>query len=208
MRTFDPGRGSFYGVYRACRDAAWRCQLEFGVDRLPVKVTGITKRAGIKVVRNADVDELRDGELAVSICDGGSWTVIYDDRLDVSMVRFVTAHELGHIFLGHDYRMGEMRFAFGGGKLACESEADMFAMRLLSPAFALHELGLREAPEIAAVCGIPMVQACERARRMAVLERRGSFYKDPMERKLLERFWPWLRRMGCKEADKPVFRRV
>lgn len=147
-------KGSFYGVYRACRDAAWRCQLEFGVCRLPVKVTGIARRAGIHIVRNSDVSELRGGELAVSICDAGEWTIIYDDTLDMYMVRFVTAHELGHIFLGHDYKVQEKRFAFTGRKISLEREADMFAMRLLAPAFVLHELGAVRAEDIQTICGI------------------------------------------------------
>ena len=186
-----PDNSGFYGVYRACRDAAWRCQLEFGVTRLPVKVTGITKRAGIHVIRNSEVNELRRGELAVSICDAGEWTIIYDDALETNMVRFVTAHELGHIFLGHEYRTLERRFAFTGHKIALEREADMFAMRLLAPAFALHEMRLLSPRDIEAVCGIPFCQAVERARRMETLEERGSFYKSPMERALLGRFQPY-----------------
>lgn len=191
-------KGSFYGVYRACRDAAWRCQIEFGVCRLPVKVTGIARRAGIHIVRNSDVSELRGGELAVSICDAGEWTIIYDDTLDMYMVRFVTAHELGHIFLGHDYKVQEKRFAFTGRKISLEREADMFAMRLLAPAFVLHELGAVRAEDIQTICGIPFVQAADRARRMAVLEKRGSFYKSPMERALYERFKPYIDSLRCQ----------
>lgn len=166
--------------------------------------THVARRAGVRVVRNSDVGELRRGELAVSICDSGSWTIIYDDTLDNNMRRFAAAHELGHIFLGHDYRMGELRFSSGGRKSELEREADMFAIRLLAPAFVLHELGVKDARAISAVCGIPIEQAAERARRMAVLEERGSFYKSGMERKLLENFDPWLREQrlrGCENRS-------
>ena len=194
----NPCCGSFYGVYRACRDAAWRCQLEFGVCRLPVKVTGIARLAGIKIIRDSDVRELREGELAVSIFDGMSWTIIYDDKLDVYSVRFVTAHELGHIFLGHDYRVGERRFAFSGRKLSLEREADMFAVRLLAPAFVLHELKAIDPAKISELCQIPLDQARERANRMTVLEGRGCYYKSQMERRLLEKFRPFLEEKGWK----------
>ena len=187
-----PEEAGFYGVYRSCRDAAWRCLLEFGSTKLPVKVTGIAKRAGIRVIRNSDVHELRDGELAVSICDSGRWTIVYDDTLDVMTMRFVTAHELGHIFLGHDYRSAAKRFAFSGRKLALEREADMFAARLLAPAFALHELGALSAPDICEICGIPLRQAIERSKRMATLEARNGFYKCPLERSLYDRYKPYL----------------
>ena len=194
----NPCCGSFYGIYRACRDSAWRCQLEFNVCRLPVKVISIARLAGIKVVRDSDVRELRRGELAVSIFDGLRWTVIYDDRLDVRLVRFVTAHELGHIFLGHDYRVGERRFAFSGRKISLEREADMFAVRLLAPAFVLHELGATSPEEIAELCQLPIDQARERAYRMQTLEKRKNFYKSVMERELLERFRPFLEEKGWK----------
>ncbi len=193
--------GSFYGVYRSCRDAAWRCQLDFEVCRLPVKVIEIARVAGIRVVRNSSIDELRTGELAVSIFDGRVWTIVYDDRLDTMTVRFVTAHELGHIFLGHEYRVGERRFAFTGQKLALEREADMFAVRLLAPAFALHELGAIDAESISALCQIPLELARERAKRMSLLERRKSYYKSPKEKQLYDKFKAFFEEFGVVCAD-------
>lgn len=197
--------GSFYGVYRSCRDAAWRCQLDFEVCRLPVKVTEIARVAGIRVVRNSVVSELRSGELAVSICDGHTWTIVYDDSLDGLTVRFVTAHELGHIFLGHEYRVREHRFAFTGQKVALEREADMFAVRLLAPAFVLHELGATDAESISALCRIPLDQARERAKRMTVLEDRKSFYKSPMERRLYRKFRAFFEEFGVVCEDDTDF---
>ncbi|MCI8388843.1 MAG: ImmA/IrrE family metallo-endopeptidase [Clostridiales bacterium] len=182
----------YYGIYTACRDAAWRCQLDFEVCRLPVKVLGIARRAGIHVVKNSDVNELRKSEFGVSIFDGSSWTIVYDDTLELTEERIVIAHELGHIFLGHEYKYTTRRFAFTQTKLRSEKEADMFAVRLLAPAFALHELNITKAEDIASLCGIPKAVARERAQRMELLETRGRFYSSQLERRLLEKFEPWL----------------
>ena len=171
----------YYGVYKACRDAAWRCQIDFGVNRLPVKVLGIARAAGIRVVRNSIVNELRPGEAGVSITDGSVWTVIYDDSRSIEESRVIVAHELGHIFLGHEHKYGGRRFGFSGIPTKSEREADLFAMRLLAPACILHELSLLDPDGIAALCGIPHELAEERAKRMVTLEKRGSFYRSQLE---------------------------
>lgn len=185
-------QGAFYGLYRSCRDAAWRCQLEFDVCALPVRVKSIAHSAGIRVIRERDVGMLHSGELAVSIYDGENWTIVYDDSLDTAMIRFVTAHELGHIFLGHEYKFEEKRFALDKGGSTFERDADMFATRLLAPAIVLHELGAFTPDNISELCGIPLFIAKERAKRMAVLEKRGCFYKSPMERSVYDRFKPFI----------------
>ena len=182
----------YYGIYASCRDAAWRCQLDFNICSLPVKVHAIAKRAGIRIVKNKEVRELRSGEFGVSISDGYQWTIIYDDRMSLPESRLVVAHELGHIFLGHDYRYPISRFAFTNRKHSFEREADMFAVRLLAPAFVLHELKITDAAGIASLCGIPLSVAIERSRRMLVLESRSRYYSSPLEKRLRERFLPWI----------------
>ncbi len=187
-----PPRYDYYGVYAACRDAAWQCMLDFGVDRLPIKVLQLTRRAGIRVIKNSLVGELRPGESGVSIFDGERWIIVYDDTLPLPDCRLVTAHELGHIFLGHEYKYAARRFAHTGAKYKSEREADMFAVRLLAPACVLHELGVLDPAGIAALCGIPRNAASARARRMALLEERGRFFSSPLERDVMARFVPFV----------------
>ncbi len=183
---------SFYGVYAACRDAAWQCQLDFGVRSLPVKMVGIARLAGIRILKNSSVGELRPGELGVSIFDGTNWTIVYDDRMDSRRARYVIAHEFGHIFLGHEYKYADRRFSFSQRKLKCEREADMFAMRLLAPACILHELKIIDAAKIAELCEMPDDLAFQRAQRMKTLEERGRFYQSALERKVADSFAVWL----------------
>jgi len=190
----------FYGIYSCCRDSAWQCQLDFRVTKLPVKVLSIARYAGIRVIRDSDIHLLRAGELGVSIYDAGQWSIIYNDCHTAEESRMTVAHELGHIFLGHEYRYRERQFycCDSGRKLPCEWEADMFAIRLLAPAFVLHELRILDADGIASLCGIPRSYAKIRSQRMDILEERGRYYTNQREKMLLERFLPWLSEMKLK----------
>ena len=179
----------FYGVYASCRDAAWRCLIDFDISWLPVKITDATTRAGIRVSKNSDARELRQGELGASIClPSGQWLIVYDDTLLPEKSRMVIAHEFGHILLGHEYKYRDSRFESGTGKLKSEREADMFAVRILAPACVLHELQINDARKISETCWIPHKIAAERARRMKILEKRNSFYKSALEKEVVGKF--------------------
>lgn len=183
----------YYGVYTACRNAAWQCILDFEAHSLPIKIKKLAKSAGVRVVRNSYANELRPGEQGASIFAKGQWYIIYDDSMPPEDSRATLAHELGHILLGHEYKYAERRFDQKGKKLKSEREADMFATRLLAPACVLHELGIRDAEDIAELCGIPYEMARERARRMAVLEERGMFYKSSLEAAVIKLFDEYVR---------------
>lgn len=189
----------YYGIYSSCRDMAWRCHLDFDIRSLPVKLAAVAKRAGILIHKNSAIGELRNMELGASIFVDGIWHIVYDDRLPYAEARMVLAHELAHIFLGHDYKYTDYRFASGTKKLKSEREADMFAIRLLAPACVLHELGITDAPRIERLCEIPPKAARQRAARMAVLEKRGAFYKSAEERAVLEGFSEYI--YNCRASN-------
>ncbi len=178
----------FYGVYTSCRDAAWKCQIDFEIHELPIKVLSITRRAGISVIKNSAVNELRQNETGATIRYRGNWFIVYDDRLDSGEARMVIAHELGHILLGHEYKFADKRFSIPGKKLRSEHEADMFAIRLLAPACVLHEINITDPETLAKICELPYDTAITRAKRMKELEKRASFYKSPLERKVRDNF--------------------
>lgn len=177
-----------YGIYTACRDAAWRCLVDFGVTDLPVKLVSIAKQANVRIVRNSAVHELRRGESGAGIYCAGRWVIVYDDTLPVGDARMVIAHELGHILLGHEYKYSEMRFAASGKKLKSEREADMFALRLLAPACVLHELNCVSPSGIEDMCLIPHTNASTRAARMHKLEARDCYYLSSLEKNVAENF--------------------
>lgn len=178
-----------YGVYKNARNAAWQCLIDFKVNALPVDLQHIARQANIRILRNADIHVLQPSESGLSLYDGQQWFVVFDETDSRQRRRFTVAHEFGHIFLGHTLR-AESRFArtFVKDKPVYETEADIFASRLLAPACVLWALNLHTAEEIADVCNISITAAQIRAQRMEVLYARNRFLTHPLERQVLENF--------------------
>lgn len=77
---------------------------------------------------------------------------------------------------------------FNTSKPEIETEADMFASRLLAPACVLWGLDLHTVDEIAKVCNISKKAAQARADRMATLYKRNKFLTNPIEREVFNNF--------------------
>ena len=185
----------YYGYYKNVRDSAWECLLEFGIDSLPVDVLKITRKVGISVVKNSDVNDLMPGEDGKSYFNGHRWIIIYNDKNPTAVSRFTIAHELGHFFLGHD--MTHTRYEHiqkFGTKPHTEQEADMFALRLLAPACVLAALEARKTADIAKYCIIPSSFAKARADRMKTIFKKDKFFTNPLEKQVYENFRPYLKK--------------
>ena len=92
----------YYAIYKDVRNSSWQCLLDFKLTKLPIDILKITRLAGIKVIRNSIVDDLLPGENGKAYFDGKWWRIIYNDLNSTELSRFTIAHELGHIFLGHE----------------------------------------------------------------------------------------------------------
>lgn len=179
----------YYGIYKNARNNAWQCILDNKVDLLPVDVLNIADRCNIHVIRNSYVGELKSNEDARTYCNGHKWIIIFNDKNDSETSRFAIAHELGHIFLGHEKT--HIKYAHMEQfqkKPKTEQQADMFAIRLLCPACVLWGLNLHTAEEIAQYCRVPFDIAQARAQRMKVLYERGKFLTDPLEKAVYDNF--------------------
>ncbi len=182
-----------YGIYQNVRNSAWQCLLDFGIDRLPVDLMKITRMAGIRVVRNSAVSILAPSEEGKSFFDGVDWVIVYDDRRPAERSRFTIAHELGHIFLGHELtrlKYADMDEFERSAK--SEQQADLFAYRLLCPACVLWGISLRTAQEISQACRVDLSVACVRAARMKQLYKKRMFLSHPLEKRVYERFAPFI----------------
>ncbi len=190
-----------YGVYKNARNAAWQCLIDYKVNALPVDLQRIARQANIRILRNADIQVLQPRESGLSLYDGQQWFVVFDETDSRQRRRFTVAHEFGHIFLGHALRT-ESRFArtFVKDKPVYETEADIFASRLLAPACVLWALNLHTAEEIADVCNISITAAQIRAQRMEVLYARNKFLTHPLERQVLENFEQFVRDYKSKKG--------
>ena len=181
-----------YGSYKTARDGAWQALLDYNISALPVSALSVANKAGISVIKNSDVRELRSGEVGASILDGETWYIVYDDTVSKERIRFTLGHELGHIFLGHPLIAGYHARTIDTRKPETETQADIFASRFLAPACVLWALNVRTADDIMRLCGISRMAAEIRAERMAVLYERQKFLISPLERKVYDRFRPWI----------------
>lgn len=179
----------YYKIYSNIRDSAWNCLADNNIDSLPVNVMKIARQCGIYVKRNSDINELLDGDDAKTFYNGKDWFIIYNDLNHIFVSRFAIAHELGHIFLGHEKALGKYAYIEEFEKKPkSEQQADIFALRLLCPACVLMHLGLHTAKEIYDACHIPMYWAEKRSERMSILYEKSKFYTDPLEIKVSQNF--------------------
>lgn len=190
-----------YGLYKNARDGAWRCLIDFKVSELPVSPLKIAHEAGVKVVKNSDVNELSAHESGISLYDDVQWYIIYDDTNSKQRSRFTIAHELGHIFLGHELKKGFYARTFDTSKPAAEQEADVFASRLLAPACVLWALKAYTTPEISSLCDISTAAAQVRSERMSVLVKRNKFFTSPLEREVYRNFETYIKKSLISTAN-------
>lgn len=193
-----------YGRYKSIRDSAWQCLADFEISKLPVDTKMLARKAGIVVLRNSMHHSLKNNELARSLFDGKTWIVVYDDSQEKDMVRFLIAHELGHIFLGHAITNEKYsQYKEFQKKPRLEVQADMFAMRLLCPACVLHSLNATDTDEISRLCNVPTKIAAYRHERMRVLNTRNKFLTSPLEQQVYKQFESFISDMKSQRQETP-----
>lgn len=177
-----------YKRYQQVRDAVWQTLIDYKVVDLPVSLYSICKMSEIKLIKNSVSHSLNENESGMSVFQHGIWYVIYDDSELKTRTRFTIAHELGHIFLGHEMKNGLYTRKNNMFKPTDETEADMFAARLLAPACVLWGINAQTAEQIASVCNISHEAAQIRAERMEILRKRGKFLTSPLEQQVYKQF--------------------
>lgn len=179
-----------YGAYENVRDAAWQFLIDFEISQLPISLSEISKKSRIKLIKNENVNVLAKDELGISLLEENQWYIIYNEKLGIPKSRFTIAHEFGHIFLGHKLKAGyhARTKIFDKSKPAVETEADVFAARILAPACVLWGLNLHTPEDIAKVCNITDDSSEIRAVRMKILYKRNMFLKSPLERTVFKQF--------------------
>ena len=178
-----------YGLYKNARNAAWQCLIDFKIKALPVNVSEIAAKSGIKIIKDSRVNLLKENQSGMTVEQEGKFYIVYKDTEAPERCRFTVAHELGHIFLGHlltavtacAYRTFTVQNDL-------ESSANVFARDLLAPACVLHELGTSSPEDIAKLCDISLEASSIRAERLQLLEERGAWYLNPLERKVSKQF--------------------
>lgn len=205
---------STYRRYQEARDAAWRALLRFRVNALPVDMRAVLEQLGVTLLpfprpeaepRLSALIARAGAKNCLSLRIDGEWRIFYQPACAESALRFALAHELGHLILQHPSQPlapGVRRIAGTPCPGDVQEEpadlsdyaADIFALRLLAPACALHALRAATPGRIAALCGLPPGAAALRAQRMALLNEREAFFSHPLERQVYAQFLPYIRR--------------
>ena len=165
--------------------------IDFRCKKLPVDVMDIAKTAGVYVVRDSDTNVLC-GEYGRAYYKNGKWMMVYDDRLPEEKARYVLAHELGHVFLGHPEVRRKFMLKGKYKSQVSEKQADAFAERLLCPACVIWAMELNSPEAIASFCEVDIDMAQRRHARMEILRKRGKFLTDPDERALFNMYLPYI----------------
>ena len=107
--------------------------------------------------------------------------------------RFTTAHELGHILLGHVGQSPVVNREPQATDNPIEQAANVFAARLLAPACVLWGCGVRSAADIERLCHVSRQAAEYRMERMRILYARNRFLTSPLEGAVYRQFEEYIK---------------
>lgn len=166
-----------YNRYKNDRDLAWKIILDTGIRNLPVKIVRVCNSFNIKV-KGCNMES--SGKTTLSP-DGG-YMILINSREPPKRQRFTCAHELGHILLGHVDELGKAYRDPHKEDNPHETDANIFASRLLAPSIVLRDIGAFTANDISRICDISIEAARFRAKRLELLMKREEKYLETRNR--------------------------
>jgi Zn-dependent peptidase ImmA (M78 family) len=169
-------------------DEVWKLLIIAGISELPVKPTVIARSVGISILKENKAHILPNNVLGLTVLCKNKWYIVYDDNIKTELARIVIAHELGHIFLRHNFSALPLYRLFSPAATIEEHEAEMFALKLLSPTCILWALNLHTPAEIAEACQIPIEHAAVRAEHMQEFNPQEDLFKSPLEWQVYSNF--------------------
>lgn len=206
--------------YMDDRDGAWRELLKHKVGSLPVKISDICRAEGITVLsykNGAEIIEASRFAHSAETSDGFAAIIrrrkyiFYSEACSVERQRFTVAHEYGHYVRNHVTEAPTSRNREPGEEDdPLETDANIVASRILSPACVLWGLKVRSAEEISQLCDISAAAARWRMKRMLqlyereldfLLERGQScFLQSPLEREVFRQFGGYIKNQLQRRA--------
>lgn len=195
--------------YKKSRDAAWKILIKNHISTLPISVYELCRSENIRLVSYEEGGELIDKfNLREHTIENDAFSfsriIFYNSETMPERQRFSIAHEMGHIVLHNPTGATVMNREISPNDDPLETEANIFASRLLAPLCILHFLNLNCAEEIAEYCSISMTAAkiryqrlCEIRKRDELLQqmgRRGCFILSPLERKVFKNFAKYIKK--------------
>ena len=177
--------------YYNVRDAAWEFLIKNNVVKFPIDIRALIQKNGWHLLSYSEAEKAgiwnevklntmnQDG---LTIAAEGRYMILYNDNQPEQRIRFTLAHEAGHIILHKEY---------AGEKL--ETEANMFASRILMPMCIIRECQISTAEELAKLCDVSLVAAGYRMERYNMVAKREMFYTNKLEKKYVGMLAPFIK---------------
>ena len=145
--------------YKLARDLAWDVLIRNDVSTLPIDIFYICRKENVPVFKYSySIDIIKDLNLEHNMEGNDAFSfgnmIFYDGTQSKERKRFSIAHELGHVLM---HTPEEKRIFYRSDMDVLnplESEANIFAARLLAPLCVLQFLNLNSPKEIADACNI------------------------------------------------------
>lgn len=199
-----------YKNYQSSRDLAWEILIQNNVSELPVKISNICRNMRIKLYTYSDSAELIKSLGYEEHCrenDGFTFegAIYYNDKCTAQRKRFTIAHELLHI-IKHENSLYNQEPSKSDDEK--ESEANVFASRLLAPACVLWGLNVSNYKQIHKLCDISITSSKFRFERLKLLYAREKEFKrtrgyscfllSPLEKQVYNQFSEYINKNRIK----------
>ena len=169
--------------YNRARNVAWEILIRNNVRALPVNLYEICQNEHITLLTyTSGRNFIESMSLETHIVDNDAFSIgrmiFYDDTKPEKRQRFSVAHELGHIFLHTtvDATVFNRETEFTDDPI--ETEANVFAARLLAPLCVLQFLNVNSPEEISKLCDISISSAVIRFKRLCQIRKRNKIRKN------------------------------
>lgn len=169
--------------YFSIRNKAWQFLIDMNITSLPIDLNKVTKMLGLTMAR---FSKIKHTEIYPHVLNTAGAKVIIEnktyifvnDALPYEVQRFTVAHELGHHYLKNDRKPYEV----------AETEANMFAARILMPMCIIKELQINKTSQLMQCCLVSEEAAKFRLKRYKKVVKRNKFYSNPLEEQLIKNF--------------------
>jgi len=179
--------------YYNVRNNAWEFLIKNKVERFPLNLQNLAnnnnwvifsykqfcKLQGIN--ENDLIKKYPDG-FTVKTKNAPRYIICYNENNIKQRNRFTICHEFGHIILQHIYNKTN--------KL--ETEANMFAARILMPMLLIKEFNLENAQSLMNIFDVSIEAATHRLSRYNEIKHRNMFYNNPIEKRLYNQLKPFI----------------
>ncbi|MBR6735863.1 MAG: ImmA/IrrE family metallo-endopeptidase [Oscillospiraceae bacterium] len=172
-----------------------------GITSLPLDPSELARKSGVRLVRYSTyVEKTGDTELLCSdgvlLASAVPPIIVYNEKISsVGRQRWTLIHELCHYWLGHD--MSDKK---------TEQEVERLTSALISPAVVLHLCGVRNANDVAAICGISAEAARIRFDEVERKRRAMTFMHTDEDIRIAKQFLPFISdtvsRIASNESHK------